>query len=266
MGASSTRSWDQTWLGCSARSRRQEPPASQSRPRWGCLRGTSSPSRRHRQRRCRSLHPLVVDHPARGRAQQLGDLAVAVAAVPPSGLDEVGGEPVRSGAPHRRPGPAGVCAASSGAARALGARGARRPGACLGRRACSMRTRRRAGLGDSRDGLLQDQLVQREVGHRPAQPRVLGFQLLRTPDLLGLEPTELLPPAVIGHLGDADRTNGVGHAPALRGQDVHLAQLGDDLLGLASLARPRGPPCCPKTYLRMDHSRGGGSKSCAAWN
>jgi hypothetical protein len=57
------------------------------------LAGTFSPSRRHRQRRCRSLHPLVVDQPARGRAQQLGDLAVAVAAVPAGELDEVGGEP-----------------------------------------------------------------------------------------------------------------------------------------------------------------------------
>jgi hypothetical protein len=38
------------------------------------------------------LHPLVVDHPARGRAQQLGDLAVAVAAVPPGELDDVGRE------------------------------------------------------------------------------------------------------------------------------------------------------------------------------
>ncbi len=40
------------------------------------------------------LHPLVVDHPARGRAQQLGDLAVAVAAVPARELDDVGGEPL----------------------------------------------------------------------------------------------------------------------------------------------------------------------------
>jgi hypothetical protein len=40
------------------------------------------------------LHPLVVDHPARGGAQQLRDLAVAVAAVPPGKLDDVGGEPL----------------------------------------------------------------------------------------------------------------------------------------------------------------------------
>jgi hypothetical protein len=39
------------------------------------------------------LDPLVVDDPARGRSQQLRDLAVAVAAVPPRELDDVGREP-----------------------------------------------------------------------------------------------------------------------------------------------------------------------------
>jgi hypothetical protein len=39
------------------------------------------------------LDALVVDHPARGRAQQLRDLAVAVAAVLARELDDVGREP-----------------------------------------------------------------------------------------------------------------------------------------------------------------------------
>jgi hypothetical protein len=38
------------------------------------------------------LHPLVVDHPARRGPQQLGDLAVAVAAVLARELDDVGRE------------------------------------------------------------------------------------------------------------------------------------------------------------------------------
>ena len=38
------------------------------------------------------LHPLVVDEPA-GPAQQLGDLAIAVAAILPSQFDDVGGQP-----------------------------------------------------------------------------------------------------------------------------------------------------------------------------
>src|SRR5215207_5889799 len=93
----------------------------------------------------------------------------------------------------------------------------------------------------------------------PAQPCVLGLERLQAPDLLGLEPAVLLPPAVVGHLGHTDRAHGVGDALALRDQDVHLAQLGDDLLGLVPLARHRGPPSCPKTYLRTDHFTGGGS-------
>jgi hypothetical protein len=52
-----------------------------------------SPSRRRRECRSRPLHPLVVDHPARGRAQKLGDLAIAIAAVLAGELDDVGGEP-----------------------------------------------------------------------------------------------------------------------------------------------------------------------------
>jgi hypothetical protein len=40
------------------------------------------------------LDPLVVDHPARGRAQQLRDLPVAVAAVLPGERDDIGGEPL----------------------------------------------------------------------------------------------------------------------------------------------------------------------------
>jgi hypothetical protein len=40
------------------------------------------------------LDPFVVDDPARRGPQQLGDLAIAVAAVLPSELDDVGGEPL----------------------------------------------------------------------------------------------------------------------------------------------------------------------------
>ena len=54
----------------------------------GCLAGTFSPSRRQ----IRS-DPLVVDQPA-GPAQQLGDLAIAVAAILPGQLDEIGCQPL----------------------------------------------------------------------------------------------------------------------------------------------------------------------------
>ena len=60
----------------------QDPSASQSLPRLGCLWGTFSPSR---------FDPLVVDCPARP-AQQRGDLAIAIAAVLLGKLDNIGGE------------------------------------------------------------------------------------------------------------------------------------------------------------------------------
>src|SRR5829696_9032913 len=64
-----------------------DPFVSQSRPRLGCFLGPSAP------RVAKSAHPLVVDEPACS-AQQLGDLAVAVASVLPSKLDDVGAEPL----------------------------------------------------------------------------------------------------------------------------------------------------------------------------
>src|SRR6478672_8598163 len=63
-----------------------DPSASQSLARLGCLLGTFSPSRRQD-----ALDPLVVDYPAR-LAQQFGDLAIAIAAVLPGKLDNIGSE------------------------------------------------------------------------------------------------------------------------------------------------------------------------------
>src|SRR5437763_16748735 len=83
---SSTKSYDQTWLGRSARSRMHDPSFSHRRPRLGCgrdLQPLAPPD---------PLDPLIVDQPA-GPAQQLGDLAIAVAAILPRQLDDVGGQP-----------------------------------------------------------------------------------------------------------------------------------------------------------------------------
>src|SRR5919206_479232 len=74
------------------------------------------------------------------------------------------------------------------------------------------------------------------------RPRLLGLEVLQPLDLLALEPAVLVSPAVVGHLGDADGADRIGDGVALREQDIDLAQLGDDLLRLASLPRHRGPP------------------------
>src|SRR6516225_240204 len=63
-----------------------DPSASQSLPRLGCLWGTFSPLALPD-----TLDPFVVDRPAR-MAQQFGDLAIAITAVLPGKLDNIGGE------------------------------------------------------------------------------------------------------------------------------------------------------------------------------
>ncbi len=75
-----------------------------------------------------------------------------------------------------------------------------------------MQARRRAGLRSFPGRPLQDQLVEREIRNRLAQPLVLGLQLLHPAHLVGLQPTELLAPAVIRDLGHADRPDRVSHA------------------------------------------------------
>src|SRR4051794_21249506 len=72
-------------------------------------------------------------------------------------------------------------------------------------------------------GLVQDQRVECEVGHRLAQALVLDLQLLHALDLVRLEPAVLLAPAVVCDLGDPNRADRVRHRGSLRDQHVHLA-------------------------------------------
>src|SRR5215210_2221554 len=60
-------------------------------------------------------------------------------------------------------------------------------------------------------------------------------------------------------LGDPNRADRIRHRGSLRDQDIHLAQLGNDLFGGVSLLAHRDPPSASKPYFRMDHSKGGGS-------
>src|SRR5204862_381002 len=48
--------------------------------------------------------------------------------------------------------------------------------------------------------------------------------------------------AVIGHLAHPDRADRLRHALTLRGQNINLPQLGDDLFRLVTLPRHCGPP------------------------
>jgi hypothetical protein len=76
------------------------------------------------------LDPLVVDQPA-GPAQQLRNLAIAIAAIPPGQLDDVGRQPL-----FILTAPRGSCAASSDAAQAPHRHAARRSTARLEHARC----------------------------------------------------------------------------------------------------------------------------------
>src|SRR5512132_2324907 len=173
-----------------------------------------------------TLDPLVVDYPTR-LAQELGDLAIAIAAVLPGKLDNIGCETLlvlttardlalcRAMLPERR------TRATLGHAAALG------PAQC--------RHGDARGLEVSPGSLLQNELIQRQIGNRLAQPAVLELKVLQALHLFGLQPTEL-------HLAHADLADCVHHVLALRDQNIHLPQLRDDLFRLVSLPCHYSPP------------------------
>ena len=59
--------------------------------------------------------------------------------------------------------------------------------------------------------LLQNELIQRQIRDRLAQPAVLELKVLQALHLLALEPTELLTPPIIRHLAHADLADCVHH-------------------------------------------------------
>src|SRR5215813_15355148 len=97
---------------------------------------------------------------------------------------------------------AGPCVVSSDAARAPQRRDARRHAAALGPAQCRNGDAR--GLEVSPSSLLQNELFQRQIGNRPAQPAIRELKVLQALHLLDLQPTELLAPAIIRHLAHAD--------------------------------------------------------------
>jgi hypothetical protein len=125
----------------------------------GCLWGPSAPHV------ARSLDPLVVDYPAR-LAQELGDLAIAIAAVVrASSIISA----VRRWSSSR---PRGTLRCV--AARAPNRRDARRHAAALGPAQCRHGDARGLEVPPSR--LLQNELIQREIGNCLAQPAVSRAQ------------------------------------------------------------------------------------------
>src|SRR6202040_2343687 len=115
------------------------------------------------------------------------------------------------------------------------------------------------GLEVSPGGLLQNELVQRQIGNRLAEPAVLELKVLQALHLLALQPTKLLAPPIIRHLAHPDLADRVHHVLALRDQNIDLPQLRNDLFRLVSLSCHCSPPGCQRhtssrtTSMGVDH-------------
>src|SRR6185437_13171752 len=155
---------------------------------------------------------------------------------------------------------AGSCVASSDAARAPRRRDARRHAVALAPAQCRHGDAR--GLEVSPGGLLQNELVQRQIRDGLAQPAVLELKVLQTLHLLALQPTELLAPPIIRHLAHPDLADCVHQVLALRDQNIDLPQLRNDLFRLVSLPCHCSPPECQRhtssrtTSMGVDQSSG----------
>ena len=80
----------------------------------------------------------------------------------------------------------------------------------------------------SRGRLSKDCVVERYVGNELLQASVLLLELLQALGLVELETAVLLPPALVGLLGDSDLLASLGNALALREHELSFAELGDD--------------------------------------
>ena len=80
----------------------------------------------------------------------------------------------------------------------------------------------------SRGRLSKDCVVERYVGNELLQAGVLLLELLQALGLVELETAVLLPPALVGLLGDSDLLASLGNALALREHELSFAELGDD--------------------------------------
>src|SRR3954471_21664772 len=119
---------------------------------------------------------------------------------------------------------------------------ARRSDTPSSRRTCSMQTRRRAGLR-SFPGLPPAGSACPASGRQSLCAAACSqSEILQSLDLIALETAKLLAPAVVRDLRNPNRAYRVGNALPLRHQHIHLAQLRNNLLGLVSLPRHRGPP------------------------
>lgn len=103
-----------------------------------------------------------------------------------------------------------------------------------------MQRLRREGLRSG--SLRQDHFFECEIRDGFPQPGIFLLHLFHSLHLVDLEPAELTPPAVIGHLRHTDGANNVWNLLTLRNQHIRLAKLRHYLFQLVGLLRHIGPP------------------------
>jgi len=81
----------------------------------------------------------------------------------------------------------------------------------------------------SLDDFLKDLVVQRQIGERPAKPRILLLDLLHPFGLASLQPAILFALPIICLFRHPDRTHGLSRRLTVREANLHLPQLRYDL-------------------------------------
>jgi hypothetical protein len=110
------------------------------------------------------------------------------------------------------------------------------------------------GLEVSPRSLLQDQLVQCQIGHCFAQPAVLELKVLQPLHLLNLQPAVLLTRAVLRRSAGSRLPR-----PVPVRQERPPAAASQRSLQACDASSPLQSSSMPKTYLKSDHFNGGGS-------
>ncbi len=101
----------------------------------------------------------------------------------------------------------------------------------------------------SRGGFLRDRVVKRLLGQQLLESRILLLELFQTLGLVHPKATVLLPPAIVGLLGDPELAHHVARRRALGQLDLGLPQLPDDLLRRVSLPGYLLSPCLDPNNL-----------------
>ena len=104
-----------------------------------------------------------------------------------------------------------------------------------------------SGLKVSRGHLLQDRDVQRLLSHKTLQPSVFLLQRFETTCLANLHTTVFLAPPVVGLFTDTKLTDNLEDCLALRGPDLCLTKLSNDLLCGVTFPGHMAPFLCPSS-------------------